>query len=478
LDRSLAHGLAWSGFAKGATQLVTWASTLFVARLLRPEDYGLFGMASIFFWAIQALGEFGLGNAVLKDRTLSHQAIAQINSVSALLGLASTALVCALAGPLSVFFAEPELFEIILAISPTFFFSSLKVVPATLLKRDLKFRTLAFTETIQATSTALAVLGFALLGLSYWSLALGTLIGTACGMAAYLIARFHPFAIPRTETVAETVRVGRELVVSRFAWYAMFNADFLVAGRVLGKAPLGNYTWAWTLASLPVAKISMLVTGVSLPYFAAVQERKESLRRYLLLMTEGLALVTFPASVGIGLLADQLVPLLFGPRWTGAILPLQVLALAVPLRSVATLLPQVTTVLGQTAFGMYHAVAGALVMAVAFVVGSRWGTLGIAGAWATVYPLVLLPLLLRVLRGLECSLGGYLRAVRTAAFGTVTMAGVVVLTRVGLSGALPLPAILAIELLAGMLTYAGALWIIDRERVLATFRFFRSVRQR
>jgi PST family polysaccharide transporter len=195
-------------------------------------------------------------------------------------------------------------------------------------------------------------------------------------------------------------------------------------------------------------------------------------------MTEGLALVTFPASVGIGLLADQLVPLLFGPRWTGAILPLQVLALAVPLRSVATLLPQVTTVLGQTAFGMYHAVAGALVMAVAFVVGSRWGTLGIAGAWATVYPLVLLPLLLRVLRGLECSLGGYLRAVRTAAFGTVTMAGVVVLTRVGLSGALPLPAILAIELLAGMLTYAGALWIIDRERVLATFRFFRSVRQR
>jgi PST family polysaccharide transporter len=297
-------------------------------------------------------------------------------------------------------------------------------------------------------------------------------------MAAYLIIRFHPFAIPRTETVAETVRVGRELVVSRFAWYAMFNADFLVAGRVLGKAPLGNYTWAWTLASLPVAKISMLVTGVSLPYFAAVQERKESLRRYLLLMTEGLALVTFPASVGIGLLADQLVPLLFGPRWTGAILPLQVLALAVPLRSVATLLPQVTTVLGQTAFGMYHAVAGALVMAVAFVVGSRWGTLGIAGAWATVYPLVLLPLLLRVLRGLECSLGGYLRAVRTAAFGTVTMAGVVVLTRVGLSGALPLPAILAIELLAGMLTYAGALWIIDRERVLATFRFFRSVRQR
>jgi PST family polysaccharide transporter len=478
LDRSLAHGLAWSGFAKGATQLVTWASTLFVARLLRPEDYGLFGMASIFFWAIQTLGEFGLGTAILKDRSLSDEAIAQVNGVSVLFGLASTAVVCAMAGPLSVFFASPELFAVVLVTSPTFLLSSLKMVPSTLLRRDLKFRTVAMGETIQATATALAILGFAMLGLSYWSLVLGNLAGTACGVVVFLMYRAHPFSFPRATSIADTVRVGRELAVSRFAWYAMFNADFVVAGRVLGKAPLGSYSFAWTLASLPVAKISLLVTGVSLPYFAAVQDRKESLRRYLLLMTEGLALVTFPASVGIGLLADQLVPLLLGPGWTGAILPLQVLALVVPLRSVATLLPQVTTVLGQTAFGMYHAVAGALVMAAAFVIGSRWGTVGIAGAWATVYPLVLLPLLLRVLHGLECSLGGYLRAVRTAAFGTFTMAGVVVLTRVALSAALPRAAILAIEILAGALAYAAALWLIDRARVLATYRFFRSVRER
>jgi O-antigen/teichoic acid export membrane protein len=145
---------------------------------------------------------------------------------------------------------------------------------------------------------------------------------------------------------------------------------------------------------------------------------------------------------------------------------------------VATLLPQVTTVLGQTAFGMYHAVAGALVMAAAFVVGSRWGTVGIAGAWATVYPLVLLPLLLRVLRGVECSLGGYLRTIRTAVFGTLTMAGMVIVTRVALSAALPAVALLAIEILAGVLAYAAALWLIDRKRVLATHAFFRSVRER
>jgi len=108
LDRSLLNGIAWTSGAKWASQLLTWASTLVVARLLSPEDYGLVGMASIYLGVITLLSEFGLGSAVVTLRELSEEQVAQINSVSLLFGLASFALSCAAAVPLGHFFHAPS----------------------------------------------------------------------------------------------------------------------------------------------------------------------------------------------------------------------------------------------------------------------------------------------------------------------------------------------------------------------------------
>src|SRR2546422_1742436 len=72
LDRSLIHGIAWTGGAKWASQLLTWASTLIVARLLTPEDYGLVGMAWVYLGVITLLSEFGLGTTVVTLRDLGE----------------------------------------------------------------------------------------------------------------------------------------------------------------------------------------------------------------------------------------------------------------------------------------------------------------------------------------------------------------------------------------------------------------------
>src|SRR5262249_55249376 len=157
--------------------------------------------------------------------------------------------------------------------------------------------------------------------------------------------------------------------------------DFFVAGRVLGEVPLGNYTIAWTISSAPVEKVANLVTGVTPAFFSALQNDKAELRRYLLRLTEGLAYLTVPVSVGMALVADYFVPTVLGPRWVGVVNPLRLLGLFVALRSVATLLPRVLNAIGDTGFVMWTTIASALVMPFAFYVGSRWGATGIAGAW-------------------------------------------------------------------------------------------------
>ena len=87
LDRSLFWGLAYTGGVKSLAQLLAWASTLVVARLLTPEDYGLVGMASVYIGLVALINEFGLGTAIITRRELTDDELAQLNTLSVLIGV-------------------------------------------------------------------------------------------------------------------------------------------------------------------------------------------------------------------------------------------------------------------------------------------------------------------------------------------------------------------------------------------------------
>src|SRR5947207_580767 len=101
LDRALVWGIAWTGGTKWLTQLLSWMSTLVVARLLTPADFGLVGLATVYLGLVGLLNEFGLGTAIIVQSDLSDEQIAQINTLSVILGLAGLAISCGLALPLA-----------------------------------------------------------------------------------------------------------------------------------------------------------------------------------------------------------------------------------------------------------------------------------------------------------------------------------------------------------------------------------------
>jgi PST family polysaccharide transporter len=472
----LASSVGWTAVAKVITQLFAWVLTFLVARILSPSDFGLYGMASVFFWAVFAIGEFGLGSAIIKQRDLSERQIAQINGFMVLTGLASAAVVAASAGPLAVFFHEPALHEIILAASVMFVIASFRNVPNALLQRELRFKRLAFNESLRAGVMAVSVFGLALLGFGVWSLVLGNILATLVGTLDLLGAQPHRLEFPHAGTIRAATTFGRDVVITRFSWYAMFNADFLVAGRTLGKAALGIYSFAWTLASLPVEKISLLVTRVSMPHFSAVQHQPTELVRYLRLMTGGLAFITFPAAIGIGILAEDLVRIALGDQWLGVVLPLQILAVVAPLRAVGTLFPQLIPVLNQTRFGVIHGISALAFLVVAFWVGSHWGTTGIATAWVVAYPLMIAPIALRVCQGIGLRFRDYLRWLAPPATGSVIMGGAVLAARAVLLGGLPLVPRVIAEVAMGLAVYGLSAWILDRDRILGALAIVRRQR--
>lgn len=475
LDRSFARGIAWLGSVKWLVQLGTWGTTIIVARILTPADYGLLTMATVLLEVLALLSESGLGLTVVTVRDITREQTSQINGGAVAFGVISFAVTCLAAWPVSLFYKAPALPLVIVALGLSLLFTGFRVVPGALLQRDLRFRRLAAIDACQGVVQAITTITLAVLGFRYWSLVFGAVLSAAVGTIGTVWARPHQIRWPRWKTLRPVLPFTRNVLVGRLFWFTYQNSDFIVAGKRLGTVALGAYSYAWTLASMPVDKISALLNSVTPPIFAAIQNDIPALRRYFLTVNEGLAVVAFPLTLGIALVANDLVPVVFGTRWLFMIAPLQVLAIYSTIRVITPTASQALVVTGDSRFLMYLGAVAAVVMPTAFYIGSRWGTIGIALAWTVAHPLsVYFPLYNRLLRRLELSVPRYLRALWPATSGCLLMAAAVMLSRALLLNRVPLVVVLASEVAAGAAAYSACLLLFHRERVKAFIALWRT----
>ena len=466
LDRSMFTGVAWVSAAKWSAQIVGWASTIWVARILTPSDYGLLTMASVFLGIVFILSEFGVGTAVITLRELPESELSQLNAFSLMLGLGGTLLAAAMAYPLGLFFRADDLPPVVVVLGLTFFLSSLQTVPLAMMRRELRFRTLALIDVSRGLLVPAVTLGGALLGLRYWALALGSVVGALITSGLALYFRRLPFARPHLRGLKSALNFSRDILVGRLAWIVFQDGDFAVAGRRLGQAAVGDYSLAWTLATSPIEKVTMVLSDVTPSLFSAVQHDRPALKRYFLNISEVLCLATFPASVGMALVSRDLVSVVLGPKWIGATLPLALLALYAGARSVTILYSHLFNATRETRFGMWLAVVGAVVLLGGFIAGSYWGPAGIAAAWLILHPLLSAVALRRVQRILQLRWAEYFQALRLGLDGTAVMALVLLGFQRFVAQPWPAGLRLGASIALGAAAYIGATWLLHRGRLL------------
>lgn len=477
LDRKLLKGIAWTGGVKWCTQIVSWAVTLVVARLLTPADYGLFGMAMVYLGFAQLAAEAGLGPVVIQPTVLDDDLAARLGGLAIMTGLAVCALSAGFASVVAWFFKSPQVRPLVMALSVTFVLRGGQVLPRGLLARDLDFRRLSWIDAAESMIASFSTVGFALLGFTYWSLVLGALCGIGTSTVMCFVIRPHRVTPPRElKSLAGSLRLGGHVMASQFAWYAYSNADFATIGRVLGKTALGAYTFAWTIANVPVDRVTSLVQRVTAPVFAAVQNDKAALRRYVATLTEGLAIVTLPACIGLALVSRALVDVMLAPAWRGAIVPLRLLSLYAAFRCVTSLLAQVLIFTGNAKRNMQLSVLAALVLPVSFYVASRWGTAGVAAVWVTVYPAVVGSLYVHdTLKVIGMRFSEYVRALVPAVTATLGMASVVAMLDTRFSGSLRPSTLLALLVVAGGAVYSALVFALHRRKLRVVLDVIRGV---
>ncbi|MDP6435921.1 MAG: lipopolysaccharide biosynthesis protein [Gammaproteobacteria bacterium] len=481
LDKPLLKSIAWTGSVKWACQLVTWVFTLVVARILSPDDYGLMAIATIYLGLVIMLSEFGLGKAIVVLRDLEHEQVAQINGLAILFGLAGMAVSWAFAVPVShLFFDDPEqvkkLTEVVRVLSITFITGSLRTIPFALLEKDLRFKALALTDAGRTLATALTTLTFALLGYGYWALVAGMLMDSFVASALGLSLRRHALAWPRLKAIRSIVQVSWHFVVDVFSFYVYKSADQAIAGKLLGTGPLGAYALANQFAQIPVDKIAAIVARVTPAFFSAVGNNFSSVRRYLLILTQGLALVTYPITIGTALVAEEFVLVILGDKWAAMIIPLQLLSISAAFSGVYALMPRVLWATGNTRFTMWVSFITAIVMAGAFYLGSFWGTAGIATAWIIAYPLTQSPVYWLAFRRIDLSPTVYLKSLWPALSSVLAMTAVLIGFDRMLPAGFSLAYELALKIVLGAGTYSLTILLLHRSTASTTLKTFRQLR--
>jgi O-antigen/teichoic acid export membrane protein len=411
-------GVFWLTVVKLAGQVISWTITVYVIRILSPDDYGLMAMAGVYLGFVVLFNEVGLSAAIVQKKDLGDEDRTNICWAVLAINLALYGFSFALAPLIAAFYGEPRVTEVIRVASLVFIVRSVGLVPNSMLTREMAFKKQSQAALVGTTSGAVATLWFAVEGFGVWSLVYGSILNEI--VANLLVFLFYPWrpAFSFSPSKAKAlVQFGFKVAVARLFWYLSSNMDLLIAGKILGKTQLGYYSVAVQLALVPLDKMVSTVSQVAFPAFSKVQDNPEQLRRYFLKIVNLVAFASFPVCWGFFLVADSVVPLLLSDKWSSVILPLQILSMVTSFRAIHLVNAPLEMAVGRPGTTIRNFAIITSVLAVSFLVGSAYGLEGLAYAWLA-FPLVFLITTSITVKLIGLSLATYLRELRHPFLGT------------------------------------------------------------
>jgi O-antigen/teichoic acid export membrane protein len=478
LDRSLVTGIGWTAAFRWISQIISWGATLYAARILAPADYGVIAMAMVPVGLVRMIEDFGFDTVLLQNRDLSDDEVARLGGLAILFGAALSLGIALLAPALAAFYGEPAVGPVVAALAVLVVLDALQVVPRVRLQRDLSFFWLGAVYLLQTVAVSVTLVVLASGGAGLWALVINTIAGSVVATAALFALRpFMPRWPGRLRGLRGPLVSGWQMLVSRAAYYANSNADQLLAGRVLGKDALGHYSFAMSIASLPVQEITSLVSRVVPGVFTAAQADRKLLHRYFLMLTEGICYLAFPVSCGLALTATHIVPVALGPQWADAVVPLQALSIYMAMFAAQTLVSHVLLWTGHFRLVMWLSLFSLVVLPIGFLIGMRAGGLpGLAFAWSIVYPLSCLPAITCAKRLIGLRWREYGAALAPSAAACAVMSVAVLAVDRTLTDHYGHLAALLVEAAVGATVYAAVLAVVFRRRLQALVELVRNAR--
>jgi PST family polysaccharide transporter len=431
------------------------ASTMILARLLLPADYGLVAMVTAVTGFVAMFKDAGLSMATVQRDRINHAQVSTLFWINVGVSLVLLAVTAALAPLLAAFYGEPRLTSITLVVAAMFIFSGLTAQHQALLKRQMRFTALAGIEiTALVAGNAAAIVGAWIFRLGYWALVLSPSVTVAVNcMMVWIMSGWRPGRPQRGAGVWPMLTFGGHLTGFNFLNYFVRNSDNVILGWLWGAGPLGLYAKAYQLLMLPISQINAPVSSVALPALSRLQSTPEQYRRYYYTTIGALVSLGAPVVVFSMVMARDVILVMLGKQWLGSVLIFQLLGPAALVGTANVSAGWACISLGHTARMMHWAIISVPMIVLLYMIGAPYGpqgmavtcSLGICASWiaGNIY----------CLRGTHVNalmlLGMMARGVATAAVAAAPLAPILTWT----SGP-PLA-----RLIAGLLIYGASYFL-------------------
>lgn len=463
LSNQVRSAVIWRSGSQIVAQLVQWAATFLVIRILDPHDYGLFAMTGVVLVFLNMLNGYGLASGLIQKPEITTRDIRQLFGMLLLLnGALAAAQVLILAPAAAAYYRQPIVADMLRVQALFYFATPFIALPYALLSRSLDFKGQARVNIIASVASASAALGGALMGLGVWTLVFAPMVlfgVRAIGMTIAAKSLIWPsFDFRGSGSLA---RYGGVMALGQLFWFAQSQADVFIAGRHFTPHMLGIYTESLFLTQVFVSKIVPPLNEVAFSAYARIQHDRAAVAFAFARSVRIIMVAALPFYFGLAATAQPLVLTVLGEKWGETAPVVHLLALAMPFMTLQVLLQPACDAQGRPGIGVGNGAAGAVILTAGFLIGVQWGATGLAAAWICGYPLYLGFSLWRALPVIGTSLRAIADAIAPALLAALAMALVVTL----IDGLLPvMPTVLRLLILVGMGAgvYGGWLAIFSR----------------
>ena len=384
VGRKIAKGAAWMVLFKLLERGIGLISTIILARLLLPQDFGLIAMAMSIIAALELLHAFSFDLALIQKQQTTREHYDTAWSFNVIFGVLSASLLYLLAPIASAFYEEERLQLVIYFLAIGMLITSLQNIGVVDFRKKMEFskefkwllsrKIVAFVVTVSLAFTIK----------NYWALVAGMLAGKLT--ATILSYIMHPYR-PRISFAAskELFSFSSWLLINNILFFLKIRSADFVIGKIAGGKDLGLFSVSYEISNLPTTELIAPINRAVFPGYATISKQLNELRHGFVNVLGVIMLFALPIGVGISLTSVLFVPILLGEKWLEIIPIIQVLAFFGVVSAMQTNIGSVFLALGNPRIITYMALLYVVILipSLIYAVGN-WGILGAAWTYLTV----------------------------------------------------------------------------------------------
>ena len=328
LKQKAASGMVWTALRKYSTMVIHFISGIILARLLTPHDYGCIGMLAIFMALANTFIDAGFGSALIQRKQPTQTDYSTIFFWNLGVACLMYVLLFFSAPAVARFYDIPLLCPVLRVQALVLFINAFNLIQRNQLKKNLNFKILSIVTIITSIISLTVTIMMAYNGFGVWALVVQNLLVAAIpALVFWFYVKWRPLWTFSWKSFRELFSFGAYVLLSHFVNELGKHIQGLLIGKLFSSATLGYYSKAMGTEKLASHTISSIITSVTYPLYATVQDNRQLLGNMIKRLTMAISYFTFPLLLLLILLAKPIFIILYSDRWLPSVIYFQILCI-------------------------------------------------------------------------------------------------------------------------------------------------------